>query len=443
MDHAWTGLRQGLTVLGDTSERRSSEECEIIVDPYAAEAICRYVPPHLRLELQRWATSYYTLDHHVEAILKYQGPKIPEPSHVAWNQTKQHTLTLFRRMSSIGSISYENFDAVKWVSSSAAGFGYGGRKGDDDNYARAKRTAVTIAEKLDYDREYAPQALLDSTPDIAFTRTQLSQIKAKSKIRNVWGEAFHYVLLEGLFADPLIEYFKEDLDDSFYSIGKGPLFSVPGLIEDILSEQDYVYMLDWSSFDASVQEWEIRFAFECLESILLFPSNVEMQIWRFVIELFIYRKIAGPNGVLYLKIQGIPAGSCFTNIVGSIVNYNRIQYMFKRLVDDFVIAYTQGDDSLVGVKSTQFIMMNMFEPIFLELGWKLNTAKSASGRKEWTNFLSRPVRELQNARDELTCLRMFKYPEYHMRYGDDADLPAKQWDPTEYEARRLSASELL
>ncbi|UFK61914.1 RNA-dependent RNA polymerase [Silvergrass cryptic virus 1] len=474
MDHSFRGIRQGLIELKKISERRSRDEFRVYQDEYAAEAIRLIVPMNIRFELQGWARSYYDLQQHVQAIEAYNLPKLPEPTHIAWNQTKQMTQAIFRQFDQIDCLSYKDFDSVKWMSSSSAGYGYEGHKGDDDNYKKAKKTAVTIAEKLNHDVNYGPEAIKESTPDIAFTRTQLSQVKVKTKVRNVWGEAFHYVLLEGLFAQPIVEYFMNI--NSFYFIGKDPLLSVPALIDEMLRNKDYVYMFDWSAFDATVQEWEIRFAFECLESMIQFPSTVEFQIWRFVIELFIYRKIASPHGVLYLKTQGIPSGSCFTNIIGSITNYVRIQYMFNRLTGSFATVYTHGDDSLAAVNSDQFVHFNALEKIASEHLWKLNASKSSmSMKQEGVTFLSRTVREGQNRREELACLRMLMYPEYPVESGDLSALRAfsimndsglhssyflkifqllkenhgiaaslpnhlKIWDPKEYEARKVSYS---
>jgi hypothetical protein len=382
----------------------------------------------------------------------------------------------FLKMDKVTTISHDNLDSVKWVRSSAAGYGYTGLKGDGDNYKLARKTAYTLSKAIDHDRSYATQALYDSTPDVAFTRTQLCQIKVKRKVRNVWGEAFHYVLLEGLFADPLIRYFASI--DSFYFIGRDPLLSVPLLIEGILHEKDYIYMFDWSGFDASVQEWEIRTAFDLMESMLVFPSSVEHQVWRFIVELFIYRKIAAPTGTLYLKTLGIPSGSCFTNIIGSIVNYIRIQYLFYRLTGNFALVYTHGDDSLAGVDANYYIPFENFEPICLEHNWTFNLKKSSvSNTAEGASFLSRNVREQSNQRDELTCLRMLKYPEYSVEsgaisalrahsimtdsglssqhlytvykrlrneYGTNAVLPLNQknWNPLEYELLRNSYDQL-
>jgi len=474
MDHFYRGIRRGLIELEKIPERRSRDEHLMLVDRYAQEAIVAKAPTTFIAQLEGWARSYYSLEAHVQAIKAYDTAKLPEPTDIAWNQTKQHVSSMFRRMDKVTPICHDSLDTVKWIRSSSAGYGYIGSKGEGDNYKQARKTAYTIAKALDHDRSYGPKALKDSTPDIAFTRTQMSLVKAKSKVRNVWGEAFHYVLLEGMFADRFIQYFSTH--ETFYFIGRDPLLAVPALIEEILSECDYVYMFDWSAFDASVQEWEIRFAFSLLEQMLTFPSNVEFQVWRFIIELFIYRKIAGPDQVLYLKTQGIPSGSCFTNIIGSITNYIRIQYMFKKLTNEFATVFTHGDDSLAGVKTTQFTPFNKFAEVTEPLGWHINVLKSSVSRSaEATSFLSRTVREHQNARDTLTCLRMLMFPEYEVpdgatsalraksiatdaginspllydiyvylkiKYGVADSLPfhLKVWDPIEYEARRLPYS---
>nr|CAH2618954.1 RNA-dependent RNA polymerase [Japanese plum-yew deltapartitivirus]CAI5383965.1 RNA-dependent RNA polymerase [Japanese plum-yew deltapartitivirus] len=477
MEHRFRKERTGLIEIGTVSQRDTRKEFEIIVDQFAAEAIDAVVTPTLIRELDGWARSFYTLEGHMNAIMKYNRIKTPEPTDDAWNRTKQFCRTLFHSWPKVTALSYTNFDAVKWVHASAAGYGYAGSKGENDNYHKAKKTAITISEKLNHDRSYGPTALQNSTPDIAFTRTQLSQIKVKRKVRNVWGEAFHYVLLEGLFADPLIEFFKNS--NTFYFIGRNPLLSVPALIQEVLTYYDYVYMFDWSAFDSSVQEWEIRFAFELLSSILLFPTPVEEQIWRFVTELFIYRKIACPDSTLFIKTIGIPSGSCFTNIIGSIANFVRIQYIFIKLTSKPARVYTHGDDSLAAVNADQYIPIQNIKILCDSLTWELNATKSdVSNQAEGVNFLSRTVREGQNARDELTALRMAKYPEYPVlegsistirveainldsgltsqqlfkvfqylerKYGKAPNLPRElsRWDPVEHESLRLSYDSLM
>ena len=82
----------------------------------------------------------------MDAILKYDRPKIPAPKNQAWNRAQQHVLNQFRRMDKVNVMSYQYFDDVKYLRSSSAGYGYVGLKGDPGNYERARKTAVTIAD---------------------------------------------------------------------------------------------------------------------------------------------------------------------------------------------------------------------------------------------------------------------------------------------------------
>nr|CAH2618880.1 RNA-dependent RNA polymerase [Interrupted club-moss deltapartitivirus]CAI5383908.1 RNA-dependent RNA polymerase [Interrupted club-moss deltapartitivirus] len=424
VNHEWRSIPVGLIELGQVAPRNLREEYIVLKDPYAAEAIEYLASREIQLELQGWARSFYTLEGHMAAIYKYRRSKVPAPTDSAWNQTVQAVLEMVRRWPKCKTKSYKDFDSVKWLRSSAAGFGYVGLKGDNDNYLRAKKTAITICEQVWRDPTGLVEALKNSTPDVAFTRTQLSQLKVKRKVRNVWGEAFHYVLIEGLFADNLIKYFMEL--DSFYFIGKDPLSGVPTLVTDMMKNYDYVFQFDWSAFDASVQEWEIRTAFSILEQFTLFDSPVEERIWRFIIELFIYRKVACPNGELLLKTLGIPSGSCFTNMIGSIINYLRIQYLFVKHTRDFACAYTHGDDSIVGTLRTQAINPKVFEGTCSSYHWELNADKTrVSSTPEEVEFLSRGIREGINLRDTLTCLRMLLYPEYEVTDGAISTLRAQ------------------
>ncbi|XP_062028957.1 uncharacterized protein LOC133744954 [Rosa rugosa] len=440
MDHRWRNLRQGLIKLHEDDHHVPSsqqtigdEKTKIFVDEYAAAAINRVVTclcvSSLGHNLDAWPRFFYSLDTHVNAVLKYDRPKLNPPTDEAWLKVTHHCrlsplivgLCLREWVKSEHFLTGRDIDNVQWVRSSAAGYGYRGLKGQGESFSLARNKALTIVETLSCDQDYARRALEDSTPDMAFSRAQLSQMKVKRKVKPVWGEAFHYALLEGLFADPLIRHFLQtnDVQDSFYCIGHMPLLSPPGSVSSKLHDHDYVYMLDWTDFEASVQEWEIRFAFELLETLLIFPSHVDFHIWRFIVELFIYRKIVTPNGDVYLKTQGIPFGSCFTTIIGSITNYVRVQYLFMRSSGSLATVFTYGDDSLIGVKDEQYTSfpMDNFNPICDEFSWRIGVFKS-SYEDHINSFLLMNVERRQRDRDVLACLRMLMFPEYEVESGE-------------------------
>lgn len=171
MDHPWRNFTQGLIELEDIPTRRLCEESKVLINVFATLAIERLVPLNLRTEFDGWARSFYTLDMHVNAIQQCTRSKLPSPTDAAWLKTTQYVRNLFKKMSKVRAISYKEIDAVKWVRSSAAGYGYTSLKGDGDNYIKARKTAFTLAEALNHNRDYGRQELLDSTPEVAFIRT--------------------------------------------------------------------------------------------------------------------------------------------------------------------------------------------------------------------------------------------------------------------------------
>nr|CAH2618892.1 RNA-dependent RNA polymerase [Racomitrium varium deltapartitivirus]CAI5383895.1 RNA-dependent RNA polymerase [Racomitrium varium deltapartitivirus] len=385
------------------------EEFLQLEDQFVCDALRLLGPRRLQHDLASYSSSYYTLEGHLASLECYNRPVIDAPNTAAWNTTKQHVQGIFRSFGKCDATSYWSFDSVKWESSSAAGYGYTGQKGENENYHKAKTIAAKCAFNVLEGKSF--DELINSTPDVAFVRTQLSYLPIKQKIRNVWGEAFHYIILEGLYACPLIEYFKEN--DTFYFLGADPLLEVPLKIQERVSGSTAVYMIDWSEFDATCQPWEIYFAFSLLKSMLRFPPEEGGQLFDFLVELFIFRKVLKPDGTLVLKDIGIPSGSYFTNLIGSIINYTRIQFIWFSLSGEFVNTTVQGDDSITSVSNTQVIHPIDMTRLAQPLGWKLTWEKCKIGYiNDDVTFLSRTVRGYQMYRTELDLIRRACYPEY-------------------------------
>lgn len=387
-------------------------------------ALCELLVDNTRLyeqELEGWSRSYYTGEQHMKAILQYSLPNTPiQDIDVGCYQ--QAMTNVQERLSSLPIVRafdvLTQLDQVSFESSSAAGYDYTGAKGpkNEGNHERAIRRAKAVLwSAIAQDGEGIEHVLRSSVPDVGYTRTQLTDLSEKTKVRGVWGRAFHYILLEGTSADPLLQAFKEG--GTFYHIGQDPTVSVPYILSDTAGKCAWLYALDWSSFDATVSRFEIHAAFDLLKQRIEFPNFETEQCYEICRQLFIHKKIAAPDGKVYWAHKGIPSGSYYTSIIGSIINRLRIEYIWIKLRGHGpTICYTQGDDSLCG--DDERIEPERIADIANPIGWLINPAKTATTRyPEYITFLGRTCYGGLNHRDLIRCLRLLIYPEYPVPSG--------------------------
>lgn len=224
-----------------------------------------------------WSRSWYTTDKHLQAILAYGTPDTPITS-INVDLYKLCIYEVQNRLRNLPEVRafdvLTELDQVSFKSSSAAGYGYVGAKGEKqgESHRRAMARAKAIMWSLKEDGPTAMEhAIETAVPDVGYTRTQLTDLTEKTKIRGVWGRAFHYILLEGLVADPLLQAFARS--DTFYHIGRDPKLSVPQLLSELARNCKWKYALDWKQFDATVSRFEIEAAFEIVRSKVTFPNE--------------------------------------------------------------------------------------------------------------------------------------------------------------------------
>lgn len=210
-------------------------------------------------------------------------------------------------------------------------------------------------------------------PCVAYKRTQ-----ANKKTRLVWGYPLEMTLIEAQYARPLIDTFKS----SFRSpMAFGLSKPVLGTLLEIEVKQSgkYVYTLDYSKFDSSINSLLIATAFKILGTWFSDDDRISRG-WDKLVQYFTATPIVMPDGNLYLgKKHGVPSGSYFTQLVDSVVNtilIGMISSRFELSVDKRKF-FVLGDDSIF----SSDVRLNMHEvAAFLKnYGFKMNELKSKVG----------------------------------------------------------------
>jgi hypothetical protein len=137
--------------------------------------------------------------------------------------------------------------------------------------------------------------------------------------------------------------------------------------------------LDFSSFDTSVSPQLIRRAFSIMRRLMRL-SEIEESMLDELCEYFIHTPLLMYNQIRY-KFRGIPSGSAFTQLIGSIVNALGCCYASQRS-REFSLSLNQciwlGDDSFLSLESG--VAKQLFEEDFLsyfsEIGLVVNEEKT-------------------------------------------------------------------
>jgi hypothetical protein len=391
------------------------------VDQWALTTLTAIDPDCLQTYLKDYSRSYYDADFHLNALLQYNR-KDPDPKlfdEAIVHAVKDHIRNELRvsnvRVSSKDVLT--ELDSVRYESSSAAGYGFQGKKGPfkdketQNNHWKAIRIAKKMAlDYYDSKGESLAKQISDSTPYIGYTRTQLTNLNEKLKVRAVWGAPFQHILLEGLSAQPFID--SVSMADCFLHLGQDPLESVPRLIHEVTHGCTWSYTFDWSSFDATTSRYEIDLAFDLIEECIDFPNAQSQAAFDLARNLFNYKKVVGPNGIIYAVNTGVPSGSNWTNIIDGIVNAFRIMYLWMKLTGKLPkMAWFHGDDSLCG--SDEYVSVIQLSEEAKKYGWILNVDKSIVTRDQSAlEFLGRTTSGGFSIRSIDKCLRLLVYPEY-------------------------------
>lgn len=286
------------------------------------------------------------------------------------------------------------------------------------NYGKKK--AESVVRAYERGRQIA-QGEKSPEPCLAFKRTQFND-----KTRLVWGYPYSMTALEGIFARPLIERFKEGSTPMAFAMQTGVLGSK---LRVASYHKTFAYSTDVSSFDSSISGEMIGAAFDILSTWFNLDTINEglgvpnRNVWNLVEKYFITTPIVMPDGKIYKgKKHGVPSGSYFTQIVDSIINtiiVGAIDAKFHLGIDKQDI-FVLGDDVLFwsNRKISLEEIANFGSTLF---NCKMNAEKSARFRyDEVIHYLGRDWDHGVPSLNVDEILKRMTQPETYRKY--DADL---------------------
>jgi hypothetical protein len=205
----------------------------------------------------------------------------------------------------------------------------------------------------------------DPFPALPFARSQISGFlddndnltpeNTKHKQRLVWCINASMVLVEALYARPLMNQVMPTVTQ--YAGGKSPDYIRHKLLK--WSKVCDWLCLDFSKYDSTIPKWIIKAAFDLIKELF---DESEHKTIDWICYHFIHTKLYMPDGTIVQKCKGIPSGSYFTQIIGSLVNMLMIrtwQYsQFKgkpniyTLIEDELSYMVMGDDNILFVRET-------------------------------------------------------------------------------------------
>lgn len=292
-----------------------------------------------------WARSVYEPEPLFEALARYNNPrKLKDLGEVEREELKRARTRVWARFRSLqGSLTPASLElaASRMKLGKSSGAPYFTKKGDV--ITQAMSDAVAIGE-----------GDIKPPPCVAYYRTQnrlsvsdQGLVSSKQKVRLVWGFPVSMTMLEGMFAIPVIDALKGDKAQAIASgLGKAEI----GARVDSFNWEPTVMSFDWSKFDSTIPAFLISWAFDVIWSWYT-PDAQRMwaPVWERIKLYFLTTPIIMPDGRVWAgKREGIPSGSYFTSVIGSLVNLILIDYLSWHAGTGTTKVMVLGDDSIVG-----------------------------------------------------------------------------------------------
>ena len=185
-------------------------------------------------------------------------------------------------------------------------------------------------------------------PSTVAKRTQRNGEPDTSKVRLVHAMSTDVTIAEGRFARPLIDYY---LNYQVHPIAFGLTKTQLGSSIINIQNRHFRYSLDYSKFDGSIHADLIYKMFGMIKKWMDITDEKDLRLFNKIVKYFIQTPLISTWGLIIPPRGGIPSGSYFTQIIGSMVNYFLISYLIRLngLTPFKELIYVLGDDCLLGI----------------------------------------------------------------------------------------------
>lgn len=262
-------------------------------------------------------------------------------------------------------------------------------------------------------------------PDCAaYARTNISGPE-KNKVRPVWTYPISVICAEAMFVTPLVQLMKQQkifVNTAFgmeMMCGGMSFVNNMGLKAKHFDPGCKFIMTDYTSFDATVPAWLIRDCFAVIREKFDFSDDpvYYSRVFSKMVNYFINTPIRNPDGRRFLKTHGIPSGTMFTNIMGTMCNFVISRYLiYVTTNQDPLFDIYFGDDALICVPGSSMVNMdNISFQAKQTFGVNVSSEKSCWTTKLYNiHFLGYYNAAGTPYKTDLDLLAAMVYPQYNM-----------------------------
>jgi len=372
----WSSIPEGLIELRTLRSFRRHPIDRDYIDPYVLKVYEEILTPRLLYDVKNYWRPNYDPDIFLDNLLKFKSPRRAQPND--WESFQRYIDSDYHyEFRSHGFFDFSLLD-TNWQA--AAGFGYGNKKkGDFGVKERAFKTACVLA--LEYHK--GNRLTLDEyTPDLALVKPEPSP-SSKSKLRPVWGVAYHNWILSALGGQPAMKAVPSLLDGYPLVHNIDPSKDIPLLYSQLNDKypDHHWYQIDWSSLDADVQLFESNTYDQRMNERISFNGDeLAASCWKFSTDWRSHGTVVSPSGTKYVRNGNVGSGDTLTYHKDSEVAHRRLRYLLKDFESDFcpkqLILKCGGDDGIIGVpRNVQLPIKKLSHDAEVTFNSKLNGNK--------------------------------------------------------------------